>query len=163
MSLSHPPVRAPASQALLRALRGTCPACGLGRVFHTGFVSEKRCDACGWWFERGPGHWVGGSEVNMLLTYWAACITFITLNVVVGFSWVSLVLAGAFTIGFSLLIYRVSRCLFFALDYLIDPQLDASHGEADGDDGASPPEAPLAPTLTPGAPAGDGRAQNPLS
>ena len=141
-------------------MRGTCPACGLGRVFHHGFRSEKHCDACGWFFERGPGHWVGGSEINMVITFWASCITFISLNSLVGFSWVSLVLAAAFTITFSLLIYRPSRCVFFAFDYLIDPRIDASHGD-EGRGGEPAPDAPAgppAPPVRPGVPGGGSRA-----
>jgi len=145
-----PSDRVSAWRALSRALRGVCPACGLTRVFLHRFRSERRCDACGWWYERGPGHWIGGSEINMIVTYWTTCLIFITANLIVGFSWISLVLAGGFTIAFSVAIYRPSRGLFIALDYLVDPHYDPTEGEDDapGNPHAGPGVPPL-PTRAP--------------
>jgi hypothetical protein len=111
-------------------------------VFIAGFRHRQRCPDCGWLFERGPGHWIGGSEINMFVTFWVASSVFLAINWFVGFSWISLVLAAAFTTGFALLIHRPCRSLYFAFDYLIDPEIDASHGGGDrGDDDArdSPP------------------------
>jgi uncharacterized protein (DUF983 family) len=137
-------------------MRGACPACGLGSIWIAGFRSRHRCDACGWFFERGPGHWIGGSEINMFVTFWVASSVFLVLNWFVGFSWVSLVLAAAFTTGFAFLIHRPCRSVYFALDYIIDPTIDLSHGEGEGDDdgGGDPPPPPLPPGLTHGAPDG---------
>ncbi len=134
MTPVSPPHRAPVRRALGRALRGRCPACGLGHVFEHGFVRATRCDTCGWLFERGRGHWIGGSEINMIVTYWAACLTFVTITLVWGSSAFTLAAAGAFTVGFSLLIHRPCRCLFVALDHLIDPAPDPSEDTREDDD-----------------------------
>lgn len=160
MSSPSPSDRAATARVLRRALRGTCPACGLGEIFVRGYHNRNRCDACGWYFERGPGHWIGGSEINMFVTFWVASSLFLVLNWLVGFSWVSLVLAAAFTTGFALAIHRPCRSLFFALDYLIDPRLDASHGEGgdDGHDGPDVPPAPPPPGLHGRVPGGGDRA-----
>jgi len=154
-----PPIRVSVWRALSRALHGTCPACGLAPVFRHRFRSERRCDACGWWFERGAGHWIGGSEINMIATYWAACITFISASAFFGFSWVLLVLAGAFTIAFSLAIHRPSRCLFIACDYLVDPLYDPTDGDDEGPE--DPPPGPGVPPLRTTIPDDDTRAPNP--
>jgi uncharacterized protein (DUF983 family) len=143
----------------VRALRGKCPACGLSPVFLARFRSERRCDACGWFFERGEGHWIGGSEINMIATFWTACPLFIGANVAFGFSWISLVLAGAFTVAFSLAIYRPSRCLFIAFDYLVDPRYDPSDGGPGGD--PDHPDHPGVPPLGTRAPEGGNFASRP--
>jgi len=140
---SAPLHRASVWRALSRALHGLCPACGLSPVFLHRFQSERRCDACGWLFERGDGHWIGGSEINMIVTFWTACPLFIAASLTLGFSWGILVLAGAFTVAFSLAIHRPSRCLFIAIDHLFDPRPDPSD---DGGDG------PGGPATRPGVP-----------
>jgi uncharacterized protein (DUF983 family) len=153
---ASPSPRVSVLRALSRALHGRCPACGLSRVFIDRFRSERRCDACGWWFERGEGHWIGGSEINMIATFWTACPLFIAVNLAFGLSWLSMVLAGAFTVGFSLAIYQPSRCLFIAFDYLVDPRYDPRDGGGDGgDDGPGGPDSgPRIPPLGTRAPEG---------
>ena len=159
-----PPDRAATSLVLRRALRELCPACGLGKIFISGYANHDRCDACGWYFERGPGHWIGGSEINMFVTFWVASSLFMALTWWVGFSWVTLVLAAVFTTGFALAIHRRCRSLYFAFDYLVDPTIDASHGpgsdDADDDDRGSPdpPPGPIVPSLLADLPGGGARA-----
>jgi len=132
-------------RAFVRALRGLCPARGLSKVFVHRFRSERRCDACGWVFERCEGHWVGGSEINMIVTFWTACPLFIAISLTFGLGWITLVFAGAFTVAFSLAIHRPSRCLFIALDHLVDPRLDPSEGG--GDRRSAPLDPPDRPDL----------------
>jgi len=72
----------------------------------------------------------------MIATYWIACIGFITLHRYIELSAVTMVLAGASTVGLSLLTYRGSRSLFVAFDFLADPVPDPGPGPDDdlGDD-----------------------------
>ena len=55
--------------ALVRGLRLRCPSCGAGHVFARGLQTAQECGGCGWRFERCPGHWVGGNEVNLLVAF----------------------------------------------------------------------------------------------
>ena len=121
MSPTSPSVR----RVLARALRERCPACGEGQVFLTHrFRGERDCSVCGWRLERCEGHWIGGTEVNMLLTFPAGVITLGAFGYFFGWSLWTPVFGALFTIPFSLAVFRRSRCLFYAVDYLFDPTRD---------------------------------------
>ena len=143
-------VRPPVGVVLLRALRVRCPACGRGKVFLRGLESERRCGVCSWRLERGPGHWVGGSEINMLVTFPAGGVVVGAAVLIGGMGPVSVVAVAAATVAVSLLFYRRSRSLFLALDYLVDPTPDPATGTGgetllrDGDPPPSPAPAPAA-------------------
>lgn len=148
-----------------RALRARCPACGEGRIFEHPLSSPLRfrgratCAACGWRLERGPGHWVGGTEINILATYGIAVPLFTAVVLLFGLSAVTLTATALFTVAFPLLTYRHSRALFFALDYAIDPTPDPSEAGPRGPSGdprdhpepdaPPPPPAPRAPSPSP--------------
>lgn len=117
--------------ALVRALRGRCPRCGIGPVFLRGFRSATACRSCAWPLERGPGHWVGGSEIHMLVTFPAGIAMFGVLALVFGVTPWTLAVGAVATLAFSLGFLRPSRCLFFAIDYLIDPMADGGSVTAD--------------------------------
>lgn len=138
MPMSEPP--SPTLRtALTRALRERCPECGEGRVFRSHpFQNEDDCDECGWAFERGPGHWLGGSEINMLLTFPLGIAVSLPLVLMTSGSAWSLALGAVLTVTLSLLTYRRSRCLFFALDHLLDPVPDRSSGGPPPRDGEEP-------------------------
>lgn len=112
------------ARVLLRAVRERCPACGQGRVFATWIARNDVCPACGWRLERCEGHWIGGSEVTMFVTYPVAMLPFLAWGLAFGVTpWTAL--AGAlFTIPVTLAVHRRSRCLFYAVDYLLDPAPD---------------------------------------
>jgi uncharacterized protein (DUF983 family) len=145
-----PPTDVTLRVALARAFRERCPRCGQGAVFETAFRGRERCDVCDWLLERGPGHWVGGTEVHMILCFflglafsgaaWAA-----TGSLVVGW-----IVGAALTAALTPLLYRRSRCLFFALDYLIDPMPDEDTGWDGGDRRGRDPRAPEDPAPPPG-------------
>ncbi len=82
----------------------------------------------------------------MIATFWIACIAFIVLHRFVALSVVTMVFAGATTVALSLLMYRRSRSIFVALDFLADPVLDAGQGPDDRELGGV---RPLRPGPTP--------------
>ena len=127
-------------QVLRRALKLTCPVCGRGRMFRRGMRRAERCSACAWRFERCEGHWVGGSELHMLITFGvgALCVLPVVLFGRVG-PW-TLALAAVVHTTFSLAIYRWSRSLFLALDYLLDPSSASGEDDRDRDVLYSPPD-----------------------
>jgi hypothetical protein len=100
--------------------------------------SARACEACGWRFERCAGHWVGGNEVNLLAAFtvgvaaWAVSAAFLGLTPAA--AWIGTAATGVFSVAS----YRRSRCVFFALDYLLDPEPDPTVAAArdDGPDAA---------------------------
>src|SRR5262245_5469630 len=151
--------------ALARGLAGRCPACGVGHVFRRrpgraprGVVASARaCKACGWRFERCTGHWVGGNEVNLLGSFatgvaaYAAAAAFLGLTPAA--AWIATAASGLFSVA----AYRRCRCVFFAIDYLLDPEPDlawaalrdddegAGGGDRDRLRDAPPPSGPSSP------------------
>jgi uncharacterized protein (DUF983 family) len=136
---------------LTRVARLRCPACGHGRLFRRLFVRKDLCGHCGWEFERGAGHWVGGSEVHMFASYGLSVILFVPVLVLVT---PTPALLGAVIAGhvvLSLLLFRWSRALFLGIDYFIDP----ARPDHDDDDGPGGMPAVL-PDPLPGLAAHDG-------
>lgn len=157
------PARPAVGRVLARALAGRCPACGVGRVFERGLRSVDRCAACGWRFERGPGHWVGGNEVNLLVTYPVCVLAFAVPAMAFGPSFAVAAAGGFAALVFGIAAHRPARCVFFAIDYLVDPAPDGAAGDDDGRNGRDgrrrdgpgpfpddrPPAAPPAPAPAP--------------
>ena len=133
------------TRVLLRGLASRCPACGVGRVFVRGVESARSCDVCLWRIERCFGHWVGGNEINALVTFTAGIAAFIASAFVFGLGPVSVWIATAFTAVVGVAAYRPSRGLFYAIDFLLDPVADPYPSAAPGppragddDDGDGP-------------------------
>ena len=128
--------------ALTRGLAGRCPACGRGHVFRkaagpaqrTAVASARACEVCGWRFERCTGHWVGGNEVNLLGSFAAGVAAYAGAAAFLGLgpaaAWIATAAAGLFSVA----AYRRCRCVFFALDYLLDPVPDPTCAAARDDD-----------------------------
>ena len=131
-----PEARAPAAVVLRRALRDRCPACGVGSVFGGTWRSAESCACCGWALERGEGHWVGGNEVNLLVTFPVSVAVCALPAIALGPSFWTATAGGVLALVLGIAAHRPSRCLFFALDYLVDPAADA---RGPGDPG-EPPE-----------------------
>jgi uncharacterized protein (DUF983 family) len=152
-----------ALEVLRRGLAARCPACGRGHIFARGVETRAGCGVCGWRFERCPGHWVGGNEINLLATFPAGIAAYGVVVLAFGAGATSLVLATAATVAFSLAFYRSSRGLYFAMDYLIDPTADAPPSPSDrgGRDGPrrGPRERPDADHRCGAAPAPDASAE----
>ena len=85
------------------------------------FVRKDICGHCGWKFERGEGHWIGGSEVHMLASYGIS--TVIAVPVIIFVKPTPLLLSAVIAghVLLSLLLFRFSRALFLGLDYMCDP------------------------------------------
>jgi hypothetical protein len=137
---------------LTRGLTGRCPACGCGHVFRRSTVaaagdgvsgasatpsavaSSRACDACGWRFERCVGHWVGGNEINLLGAFATGVAAYAAAAAFLGLTPAAAWIATAATGVFSVAAYRRCRCVFFALDYLLDPEPDATCAASRDDD-----------------------------
>ena len=109
-----------------------------------GLRRAPECSTCRWPLERGAGHWLGGSEICMVATFWIVCLAAITFHRFVPLSWVTMTFTAAATVGVSLAVYRVSRSLFCALDYAIDPVAERS-GDGDSPDRGVPVPPPRSP------------------
>lgn len=129
---------------ILRGLRCLCPACGKGRVFVRGFTSAESCPSCGFRLERGPGHWIGGSEINLIVTYPVCVALFVVPAFLTGGSWAMAAAGGLVACVMAVAIHRPARGLFFALDYLIEPLWESGDADGDGRSGGDPGE-PAAP------------------
>jgi len=128
-----------------RGLLARCPACGYGHVFREGVRSATACGVCGWRFERCPGHWVGGNEINLLVSFTAGVPAYVLAALAFGMGGAAVAIAVATTVVVSLAFYRSSRGLFYALDYLVDPTPDAPVDDGGGrgpDAASSPPNGP---------------------
>ena len=132
-------------QMLRRAIALRCPACGKGRLFRRLFVRKELCGHCGWKFEREVGHWVGGSEVHMFLSYGVSAFLCIPVLMVVPSSAGLLVGVILGHVVLSLALFRWSRSLFLGIDYFIDPSRPDKPDDDDGPGGvpaAMPPDPP---------------------
>ena len=118
---------------LRRIRRLRCPACGQGRLFRRYFVRKDVCGHCGWRFERGEGHWVGGSEVHMLASYALSMLVAIPVIVFYPATPVAYLIVGH--VALSIALFRYSRAVFLGVDYLIDPHQPTNEDDDGFDDG----------------------------
>lgn len=136
---------------LTRAFRLRCAACGIGRVFRRGFLRAERCSHCGWRFERGAGHWVGGSELHMFASFGLSSLALLPLLLLVGFSPAAMAGAIAASALLSVAGMRYSRSVFLALDYCVDPTRDPDDRDPPGPVPAPFPVRPAAGARRPRA------------
>lgn len=138
-------MRAPSlSATVARIARLACPACGRGALFRRFFRRAETCSCCGWTFERGEGHWVGGSEVHMFASYGLSVLFCVPIVVFAGTTPVALGAVVATHVVVSLVVFRYSRAVFLGLDYYFDP---APPPGKDDDDGRASPVRPRTPPL----------------
>ena len=103
-----------------RALRLRCPRCGREPLYVGWFRMHERCAACGLWYEREQGYFVGAIYVNYAVTVLVAAGTVLVLDWTVG-----LTLTAQLAIGVALgalvplLFFRYARSLWLSLDYLV--------------------------------------------
>jgi uncharacterized protein (DUF983 family) len=148
-----PTNRADVLRVLRRGLAKRCPSCGLGHVFSRGLATAVSCGYCGWRFERCPGHWVGGNEINLLVTFPVGVAAFVVAALFLGLGPPAVAVATAATGVFSVAFHRSARGLFFAFDYLVDASPDSSPPDDDArEDRRDGPSAP-APAFPPPVPA----------
>lgn len=128
-----------------RVSRLRCPVCGRGRLFHRGFRRARDCGGCGWTFERCEGHWVGGTEVQLFLSYGLSVAIAIPIIVLFGAGpWVAgSVIAGH--VALSAFVCRYSRATFLAIDYYLDPEPPPGPDDGDDDRERAAPRTPRPP------------------
>ena len=124
---------------LRRAWRLRCPACGEGPVFARGFRRAEECRACGRRLDRDEGHWLGGAEVLIAVSWGVGCLVLVPIALLRDLPDGSVHLLGAAHLAFSVAIYRVSRAVFLALDYAVDPSEDGPPRPPGDDDCESSP------------------------
>jgi len=112
-----------------RVARLACPVCGKGRIFRRYFLRAHSCNHCRWRFERGEGHWVGGSEVHMFASYGLSVLLCIPLLIVLGPGPATFAGVIGLHVGVSLTLFRFSRALFLGLDYYLDPRVGGPGGD----------------------------------
>lgn len=168
-SADGPATRCPPRWAdvLPRAFRGRCPVCGEGRIFPKGWRHADVCESCGWRLIRGPGHWVGGNEINVIVTYPFCVLAMMAPAVAIGPSFAAAAVGGVVALAMGLAIHRPARSLFFAIDYMIDPNPDLSAGDEGSDDPDSGGDGrdgggTRAPDRGPGGGAADSRIEVPV-
>ena len=131
--------------ALRRAARLACPACGRGAVFARPFVRAETCGRCGWRFERGEGHWVGGAEVHMFASYLLSVVFCVPMLFLFGRTPLVMGLVMAGHVVVSLLVFHLSRSLFLGIDYWIDPATAPGGDDDDREGGGVRPRTPPSP------------------
>jgi uncharacterized protein (DUF983 family) len=117
-----------ALRLLPRALLLRCPRCGKGRLFRRGFTMEERCAVCGWRYEREEGYWTGAMAVNLVvaeLIVTAIAVPFSAYLALTHQSLAPLVFLLPVPILLPLLMYRHSKSLWMAIDFLLHPAAPA--------------------------------------
>jgi uncharacterized protein (DUF983 family) len=138
------PERPPARVALWRGLACRCPRCGIGAVFVRRLIGADRCSHCGFRFVRGVGHHLGGAEVNVLVTFPVGVLAAAVPAIVWGASYATAAAGGLLAAILGLAVQRPARAVFYAIDYLVEP--DWTPGDEDDDDdrgGGGEPDTPV--------------------
>jgi uncharacterized protein (DUF983 family) len=118
-------VRLPASaaEAFSRGLSLRCPMCAEGRMFRGWVSMHRRCERCGFEFERGPGYFLGSTYINYGITTLTTTATYIWLRFVVGVPRVWLVSGlASFCVIFPLVFFRYARSMWLSFDTWLDRQ-----------------------------------------
>jgi uncharacterized protein (DUF983 family) len=109
---------------LLRALLLRCPRCGKGKLFRRGYVMEEQCAVCGWRYEREEGYWTGAMAVNLVvaeLIVTAIAVPFSAYLAINHLPLTPLVFLLPAPVLLPFLMYRRSKSLWMALDFLLHP------------------------------------------
>ncbi|HEX9038052.1 MAG TPA: DUF983 domain-containing protein [Ktedonobacterales bacterium] len=108
-------------QLIWRALILRCPKCGKGKLYRRGFTMFERCAVCGWRFEREEGYWTGAMAVNLVITELLVAGGVVPLAIS-GVPAAPLLIVGVpVTIALPFLLYRHSKSLWMAIDFLLNP------------------------------------------
>jgi hypothetical protein len=108
-------------QALSRALRLRCPACGQSSIAGRPFRIRHHCGNCRALFRREEGFFVGAILANLATTEVVILIVCAVWLLIVGSSYES-ILPGLFVVGllFPVAFYHHSWSLWLGFDYLIE-------------------------------------------
>ncbi|MCA9319963.1 MAG: DUF983 domain-containing protein [Planctomycetes bacterium] len=120
--MSDPGLKIPSGTLYRRAMQLVCPVCGRGKPFIGWFRMNRRCDDCGYVYDREPGYFLGSIYFNygvtgaiVILWIAAAMLAFEVRELT------SLWPPAVFALVFPLWFLRYSRALFMALDLSWDP------------------------------------------
>jgi uncharacterized protein (DUF983 family) len=117
-----------AGRLLQRGIRRRCPRCGDGQLFPHGawFTMAQKCARCGLRFERAQGYFVGAIYVNYAATVLIVMTGYLVLWKYTTLSttqqlliWIPVVVV------FPIVFFRLSRSLWLALEYAINPEPDS--------------------------------------
>jgi uncharacterized protein (DUF983 family) len=114
--------RPPVSEALRRALRLRCPACGEGRPFRRWLAVERRCERCGLPIYRESGYFVGAIYVTYLLAVAPVLVAFLCLPR--RFPQAVYLEASIYVLAAALLVLvamPLGRSLWLGFDFFLDP------------------------------------------
>lgn len=108
-------------EAVSRAARLKCPACGGASVFEGPFRRRPRCPACGVTFEREEGYFVGAISINLVATEVVILSVYLGSLVLFGYDerlilFVLLPLALLFPVAF----YHFSWGAWLAFDHFFE-------------------------------------------
>jgi len=109
------------STAFSRAIALKCPMCSEGKLFSGWLSMRKKCENCGFVFERDPGYFLGSTYINYglttLLTTWSYIVLRFVLEIDKG--WLIPGLA-TFCVLFPMVFFRYARSLWLSFDCYFD-------------------------------------------
>ncbi|MEM8883532.1 MAG: DUF983 domain-containing protein [Planctomycetota bacterium] len=112
-------------RCLLRALRGRCPACGLGKVTRRYTNLVRSCPRCGWILEREPGAITGAMYLTAILTQFAAVAVMLLCWALTDWSTTRIIVTGLpILIVFSVVALAWSKRIWIAVEFWTDMNSD---------------------------------------
>jgi len=125
MKESEIPYRPAFSAAIGRGLRLRCPRCGDGRLYSKPYRMNRSCPVCGLGYYRESGYYVGAMMINYGITAFLVLVAYL-LSRLMPVMWhaspewkIPVWMAAA--IAISLLLVPVTRGLWLAFDYWVEP------------------------------------------
>lgn len=117
-------------QAVRRALRLRCPACGGGELFQGLFRMASGCPACGLSYEREPGFYLGSIYINYGITVVVCGLLYAAMVLGMGTSSeLALGVSAAVAVLLPLVLFRFARAVLLAIDTSINRN-QPGHAEA---------------------------------
>ena len=125
MKESEIPYRPAFRAAIGRGLRLRCPRCGDGRLYRKTYRMNRACPVCGLGYYRESGYYVGAMMINYGITAFLVLVAYL-LSRLMPVMWhaspewkIPVWMAAAIVI--SLLLVPVTRGLWLAFDYWVEP------------------------------------------
>lgn len=101
-------------------------------------VGAEACSSCGLRFVRGEGHQIGGAEVDVIVAFGVGVVVAAVPAVVWGASFVTATVGGVVAALVGVVVQRPARGIFYALDYLVEPDWKPDDDDGDDDRGRDP-------------------------
>jgi len=111
-----------ARRLIIRAVKLTCPECGLGPLYKSFFQMHESCRFCDLRFLREQGYFVGAIYLNVIATELFIFITYLILAIALrGVDQIAYGVLFAEALVLPVLFNRHARSFWLCLDYLLDP------------------------------------------